>query len=904
MDAESKIRIAISSVLNSKGFDDATTATNKLKASTTSLHSPMATLQKGTDSLTSSFSGLKSIIATVVFSTVVKETIAAADSYKLIEGRLSLVTENTKELIAAEQSLFVVSQNTRQAYSDTAQLYTMIARSTQNLNKTQKENLSVTESINKAIIISGASQESANAALIQLGQGFASGTLRGQELNSVMEQTPRVSQAIADGMGVTIGQLRDLGEQGKLTAEAVFNALLSQQGTLNKEFSKMPLIVSQSVTTVGTSLTVLTGKIDEATGATASLSAEIKSFSESLDKNSTELVATGQFLYATTARTIDIFNLLYESVENTGQIVVGNINIMAYGSLEVILTMITKVVEGLNTIGIASDQSVERSHADLASVNQLVLDANKLIADSYKEIDDAIVKLSPTIEDRIKEYNRLKQAAIEAKSSESDILKKDLPDRFTRSNTVDDKYWEDLYSKYKSDYDKSVQEAKKSVQDRKKLQEDYYDYLADLSKTSTEKKVDQEVLSEAYKYQKFIDEHKLSNDQKMALEKNFLGAIDRIQTEAQKDTLKKQEDALLEYYKAIGNDIKAGELQLKRYREELDKTNLPQNQKDELYSVAETNQSRVVLQKQLEQNERYYEAIGDYALAAQMKIEKLRLELEKDNFSADQIEKIVAAEEKALAKTNAYSSIRIQNITTLKDAMDLYQEQTLVSAKSYGEQVLEIMNNVSSGMNSSFESFFDTQSDNFMDFRNLANNILNDVYMSIMKTMVIQPLVSSITSGIAGFASSSLSSAPASSSYNYSAGSLTNSYFQAYNGGHIPFAAGGYTGDGGKYEPKGVVHGGEYVIPQWMVKQNKPLVSALEVTRRKGYAEGGSVGGSISTAQASGNIKIQIINQSGTSMEVTNTKKTMDAEGEVIQLWISGISKNRYGARDMLGGNQ
>lgn len=455
-----------------------------------------------------------------------------------------------------------------------------------------------------------------------------------------------------------------------------------------------------------------------------------------------------------------------------------------------------------------------------------------------------------------------------------------------------------LLTSEKQEYMDSV----KITKDRKKLDEDYYDYVADLSKTATEKKVDQEVLSEAYKYQKFLDEHKLSNDQKMALEKNFVGAIDRIQTEAQKDTLKKQEDALLEYYKAIGDDVKAGELQLKRYREELDKTDLSQPKKDQLYGVAEKMQNRVVLQKQLEQNERYYEAIGDYALAAQMKIEKLRLELEKDNFSADQIEKIVAAEEKALAKTNAYSSIRIQNITTLKDAMDLYQEQTLVSAKSYGEQVLEIMNNVSSGMNSSFESFFDTQSDNFMDFRNLANNILNDVYMSIMKTMVIQPLVSSITSGIAGFASSSLSSAPASSSYNYSAGSLTNSYFQAYNGGHIPYADGGYTGDGGKYEPKGIVHGGEYVIPKWMVKQNKPLVTSLEVARKKGYAEGGSVGGAISTAQASGNVKIQIINQSGTPMEVTNTKKTMDVEGEVIQLWISGISKNRYGSRDLLGG--
>jgi len=458
-----------------------------------------------------------------------------------------------------------------------------------------------------------------------------------------------------------------------------------------------------------------------------------------------------------------------------------------------------------------------------------------------------------------------------------------------------------MISASKKDYfDK---ETKSSNSEAKKLQEDYYDYIADLSKTSTKDKVDQEIIQEAYKYQKFLDEHKLSLEQREALERAFTTTIDRIQEDGQKASLKKQEDALLEYYKAIGNDVKAGEIQLQRYKEELDKTNLSQPQKDQMYSVAKNDYDRTALSKQLDQNERYYEAIGDYALAAQMKIEKLRLELEKDNFSTDQIDQIIAAEEKALAKTNAYSTIRIQNITTLKDAMDLYQEQTLVSAKSYGEQVLEIMNNVSSGMNSSFESFFDTQSSNFMDFRNLANNILNDIYMSIMKTAVIQPLVSSLTSGVAGIAGNILSSSPSSSSYDYGSGSLINSYFQAYKGGMIPYNDGGYTGDGGKYEPKGVVHGGEYVIPQWMVKQNKPLVSALEVSRKRGYAEGGSVGGSISTTQATGNMKIQIINQSGTPMEVTNTKKTMDAEGEVIQLWISGISKNRYGSRDLLGGN-
>lgn len=887
MDAESKIRIAISSVLNGKGFDDATTATNKLKASTSSLHEPITTLQKHTDNLTSSFVNLKTVIATVVFSTVVKETIAAADSYKLIEGRLSLVTENTKELIEVQQSLFTVSQNTMQAYSDTAQLYTMITRSTQNLNKTQKENLAVTEAINKAIIISGASQESANAAIIQLGQGFASGTLRGDELNSVMEQTHRVAEAIAKGMGITVGELRSLGAEGKLTAEAVYNALLNQQNVLNKEFAKMPLIVGQSVTMVGTSLSVLTGKMDEATGATASLSAEIKSLSQYLDQNSTELIATWQFVYATGSRTIDVFNLVYETIENTTQRVVGYVNLTVYGSLEVILTMLTKVVEGLNVIGLASDKGLQKGYADLEAVHQLVLNANSMIAESYTDLDAAIVKLSPTIEDRIKEYNRLKKAAIDAKDSESDILKKDLPDRFTRTTAADDKYWEDLYSVYKSDYDKKVALEKKAVEDKKKLNEDYYDYIADLSKTSTQDKVDQEILTEAYKYQKFLDEHKLNLEQREALERAFTGAIERIQLDGQKESLKKQEDALLEYYKAIGNDVKAGELQLKRYKEELDKTDLTQSQKDQMYSVAQKDYDRTALQKQLEQNERYYEAIGDYALAAQMKIEKLRLELEKDNFSPNQIEKIIAAEEKAIAKTNAFSSIRLQSVTSASKALEIYKERAVANTLSYGEQIVTILDSVSNGMNNSFESFFDTQSDNFMKFENLAKNILNEIYMSIMRTAVIQPLTSSLISGVASVFT------------KYDGGIATGNGFTRFAGGYI--AGGGYA----SYDSKAndtipaLISKGEAVIPASSVNANREIVSSLISNRGHKFATGYMQGVPSTSTQ---NIKVQIVNESGQDMKVSSSKQYFDGKEYIISVVIDAIDKNSYGLREIVRG--
>jgi tape measure domain-containing protein len=98
-----------------------------------------------------------------------------------------------------------------------AQTYSSISRATQDLGVSSEQTLRLTETLAKAITISGVSAQSANAAMIQLSQGLSSGTLRGEELNSIMEQTPRVARALAQGLGVGIGALREMGKEGKLT---------------------------------------------------------------------------------------------------------------------------------------------------------------------------------------------------------------------------------------------------------------------------------------------------------------------------------------------------------------------------------------------------------------------------------------------------------------------------------------------------------------------------------------------------------------------------------------------------------------------------------------------------------------------------------------------------------------
>lgn len=178
---------------------------------------------------------------------VARNVVRAVDTYAQLEGRLRLVTDNTAALTRAEEELFQIAQRTRNTYEGTVDLYTRLARSTKDLNVAETDLLQVTETINQAIIVSGASAQSAQAALFQLGQGFGSGALRGEELNSILEQTPRIAQAIADGLGVPIGKLRELGAAGELTAAKVFRALQSQREVLEREFAQMPRTVGQAM---------------------------------------------------------------------------------------------------------------------------------------------------------------------------------------------------------------------------------------------------------------------------------------------------------------------------------------------------------------------------------------------------------------------------------------------------------------------------------------------------------------------------------------------------------------------------------------------------------------------------------------------------------------------------------
>ena len=226
--------------------------------------------------LRSAFAGLAAGLGSISLLAVGREIIQVADQFTAMSGRLQVATGSSKAAAAAMQDIYDIAQRTRSGLSDTAGLFTKLTLATQALGATQAEVAGVTETINQAMVVSGASSASASAGIQQLSQAFASGVLRGDEFNSVMENSPRLAKALSDAMGVSVGQLRAMAEQGSLTAEAVFEALQSQAQAIQAEFDQMSTTVAQAMTQIGNQLSKYIGDMNEATGATDSLVAIIQ----------------------------------------------------------------------------------------------------------------------------------------------------------------------------------------------------------------------------------------------------------------------------------------------------------------------------------------------------------------------------------------------------------------------------------------------------------------------------------------------------------------------------------------------------------------------------------------------------------------------------------------------------
>jgi tape measure domain-containing protein len=232
----------------------------------------------------------------------VAQLIRYADTLQNVQNRLRIVTTSTEQLEAVNGALFRTANETRQSYEATAELYNRVALAGKNLNVTHQQVLDLTKSVSQAIVISGASGTEAQAGLIQFAQGLASGTLRGDELRSVLEQLPAVADVLADHFETDRAGLRKLGEQGLITSRDIIEAFEEAGDSLDEKFAKTIPTVSQATTVLRNNFLQLFGVFDRGTQASQSLAKFILTIAESLDE-----------LVLSTATAIDAFLQLKNS---------------------------------------------------------------------------------------------------------------------------------------------------------------------------------------------------------------------------------------------------------------------------------------------------------------------------------------------------------------------------------------------------------------------------------------------------------------------------------------------------------------------------------------------------------------------------------------------------------------
>jgi len=213
----------------------------------------------------------------------VQEIVQIADAWNMMSARLKLATAGQREYVTAQKELFAIAQRIGVPIQETATLYGKLQQAVRMLGGEQQDALSITESISQALRLSGASATEAQSSLLQFGQALASGVLRGEEFNSVVENSPRLAQALADGLNVPIGRLRKLAEEGRLTADVVVNALMSQKDKLAAEYAQLPQTVSQSFERLRNAFGQWVSKIDEATGFTRKLAEALTFLANNLD---------------------------------------------------------------------------------------------------------------------------------------------------------------------------------------------------------------------------------------------------------------------------------------------------------------------------------------------------------------------------------------------------------------------------------------------------------------------------------------------------------------------------------------------------------------------------------------------------------------------------------------------
>lgn len=230
-----------------------------------------------------SMSNLSGVARGLMAALSVQQVANYADAWTTLNNKLANAVRPQEQLIDVTSRVFEITQQTRSSLDATATLYARLERGTREYNTSAEDLAKLTTIINQGFVVSGATAQEAENAIIQLSQGIASGVLRGEEFNSVSEQGSRLMVALAQSLGVGIGELRAMAAEGKLTTDVVVNGLLSQGDAIGKEFANTVTTISQAMQTAGNNITKFFGENSTVKSFVSTFNGSVVSVSENIE---------------------------------------------------------------------------------------------------------------------------------------------------------------------------------------------------------------------------------------------------------------------------------------------------------------------------------------------------------------------------------------------------------------------------------------------------------------------------------------------------------------------------------------------------------------------------------------------------------------------------------------------
>ncbi|MDV1942943.1 tape measure protein [Enterobacter kobei] len=302
-----------------QGRRDIDAALNGLNGSMSRLEAGLNRTERSLSSIEGTMSSLTGVAKALIAALSVQQVGAYAQAWQDLSNKLANAVRDSvppfETLADVTERVFDISQKTRSGLDATATLYARLERSTRSYGVSVEDITRLTTIINQGFVVSGSTAEEASNAIIQLAQGLASGALRGDEFNSVNEQGNRLMIALADSMNVSIGALRNMAAEGKLTTDVIVNGLLSQGDKIGQEFAKTTATISQSLEIANNNITKFFGENATVKTGVKIFSDSVISLSENLDVLSTTLTIVagvmgaryvGALTMATSAKIADI----------------------------------------------------------------------------------------------------------------------------------------------------------------------------------------------------------------------------------------------------------------------------------------------------------------------------------------------------------------------------------------------------------------------------------------------------------------------------------------------------------------------------------------------------------------------------------------------------------------------